>query len=394
MQSTRPAPPVSPTRQEEIACWLALRLTPGLGHRKALELVQRFRTPVSVMQRSASELQAAGLSGSVARSLASGCAFEEAATQIEKLMAIGGEIVAYNDPHYPPLLKEIYDPPVVLFARGRTELLQTDMIGVIGSRASTPYGRSVAERLSSDLAAQGFTIVSGMARGIDTAAHNGALAVGGATIAVFGCGADQVYPVENRKLAERIRDECLILSDFPLGTPAYPQNFPIRNRIVSGMSAGVLVVEGAEYSGSLITARLALDQGREVFAVPGNITAATSFGPNLLIKQGATLVQQASDIIEGLPEEVRRRQATRRNAAAVAASNSAPQASLPLGPMAPLVQQLVEILRVDEPVSLDDLLEKMEQASSSEVIASLFELEMLGLVRQLPGKSFVKVWYG
>ena len=205
------------------------------------------------------------------------------------MLDAGTTLVSIKDPGYPNQLREIHDPPVVLFARGRIELMASIMIGVVGTRRPTPYGMAVAERLSRDLARAHLTIVSGMARGIDTASHRAALAVGGPTIAVFGCGVDRVYPAENRKLARQISEDGLVLSEFPMGAPAHPQNFPVRNRIVSGMSAGVLVVEGAQYSGSSITARLAMEQGREVFAVPGNITSKMSWGPNLLIKQGAKL---------------------------------------------------------------------------------------------------------
>jgi DNA processing protein len=177
---------------------------------------------------------------------------------------------------------------------------------VVGTRRPTPYGLAVAERLSGDLAHAGLTIVSGMARGVDTAAHKGALAAGGDTVAVLGCGVDVVYPAENRKLAAELAVKGLIVSEFPMGATAFPQNFPIRNRIISGISLGVLVVEGAQYSGSAITAKLAMDQGREVFAVPGNITNKLAWGPNLLIKQGAKLVQDWNDVVSELPAESRR----------------------------------------------------------------------------------------
>ncbi len=216
-------------------------------------------------------------------------------------------LVALPDPRYPARLREIFDPPVVLFARGRIELLGSVMLGVVGTRRPTPYGPAVTERLAADLARAGLTIVSGMARGIDTAAHKGALSVGGDTVAVLGCGVDLVYPSENRKLAAELEEKGLVVSEFPMGAPAYPQNFPIRNRIISGMSAGVVVVEGAQYSGSAITARLAMDQGRELFAVPGNVTSKMSWGPNLLIKQGAKLVQEWNDVVAELPPQDRRR---------------------------------------------------------------------------------------
>jgi DNA processing protein len=283
--------PVQTTSREEELHWLALTLIPGLGTRTAGKLIQRFRTPQGVFSASRTELEGAGLSGALAQSIASGCTFEDAVAQQEKMLEAGALAVTITDPGYPPLLHEIFDPPVLLFARGRVELLQSTAFGVVGTRRPTPYGMAAAERLSGDLARAGLTIVSGMARGIDTASQKAALAAEGNTIAVLGCGLDVVYPVENRNLAGQLTSKGLIISEFPMGSTAFPQNFPIRNRIISGMSVGLLVVEGAQYSGSAITARLALDQGREVFAVPGNITSKMSWGPNLLIKQGAKLVQ-------------------------------------------------------------------------------------------------------
>ncbi|MFB3778313.1 MAG: DNA-processing protein DprA [Bryobacteraceae bacterium] len=384
--------------QEEALHWLALRLVPGLGSRKAGLLIERFRSPQAVFRASSSELEAAGLASGVARSVASGCSFEEAATQHEKMLGAGAELIALSDPRYPPALREIFDPPVVLFVRGRVELLNSLMLGIVGTRRPTPYGMSVAERLAGDLARAGLTIVSGMARGIDTAAHSGALAAGADTVAVLGCGVDLVYPAENRRLAAELAEKGLLVSEFPMGAPAYPQNFPIRNRIISGMSAGVLVVEGAEYSGSAITAKLAMDQEREVFAVPGNITSKMSWGPNLLIKQGAKLVQEWNDVVSELAPEDRRRllDLKRKNgglqAEAGDATGNAVQPSLPLGPSAAVGRRVLEHLKPDASTHIDELLERVEESSSSEIIAALFELEMLGLVRQLPGRNFMKVW--
>ncbi len=293
------------TKEEELH-WLALRLVPGLGMSKALRLIEQLRTPLEIFRASRSDLEAAGLSGSVAQTIASGCTFEDAVDQQQKMLETGTALVPISDPRYPARLKEIYDPPVALFARGRLDLLQSVMLGVVGTRRPTVYGIAAAERLSPDLAQAGLTIVSGMARGIDTAAHRSTLAIGSDTIAVFGCGVDLVYPAENRKLAAEIAEKGLLLSEFPMGSPAYPQNFPIRNRIISGMSVGILVVEGAQYSGSSITARMAMEQQREVFAVPGNITSKMSWGPNLLIKQGAKLVQEWNDVLVELPADIRR----------------------------------------------------------------------------------------
>jgi DNA processing protein len=256
----------------------------------------------------------------------------------------------------------------------------------------------VAERLSADLAHAGLTIVSGMARGIDTAAHKGALAAGGDSVAVLGCGVDVIYPSENRKLAAELSAKGLLLSEFPMGATAFPQNFPIRNRIISGSSLGVLVVEGAQYSGSAITAKLAMDQGREVFAVPGNITSKQSWGPNLLIKQGAKLVQDWNDVLAELPPESRRHliEMGRQKILSEGGATYGPsQASFSdaRGPeVSPTARRALEALQVDAAIHLDDLYEKVQDTSTSELIAALFELEMLGLVKQLPGKNFVKVW--
>jgi DNA processing protein len=272
------------------------------------------------------------------------------------------------------------------------------MFGVVGTRRPTPYGTAATERLAGDLSRAGLTITSGMARGIDTAAHKAALAANGCTVAVLGCGADVVYPSENRKLAADIAARGLILSEFPMGATAFPQNFPIRNRVISGMSTGVLVVEGAEYSGSSITAKLAIDQGREVFAVPGNITSKMSWGPNLLIKQGAKLVQDWNDVVVELPPDVRRQliEHGRNRLLGDSAATVRPEQASLLNSVPPeageVARKALDRLQVDAAIYLDQLVEHLDGCSTSEVIAALFELEMLGMVKQLPGKNFVKVW--
>jgi DNA processing protein len=310
----------------------------------------------------------------------------------------GTVAVTIGDSSYPPLLREIFDPPIVLFARGRVDLLRSTLFGVVGTRRPTPYGIAATEKLSGDLARAGLAIASGMARGIDTAAHRAALAAEGDTIAVLGCGVDVVYPSENRKLSADLASRGLIISEFPMESVAFPQNFPIRNRIISGMSVGLLVVEGAQYSGSAITARLALDQGREVFAIPGNITSKMSWGPNLLIKQGAKLVQDWNDVIVELPPEVRRKliedgrnRLLSQGLSAGDATSDAVQASI-INSQGAISRRLLEKLTVDAGTHLDLLVETLEDFSPSELIAALFELEMNGLVKQLPGKNFVKVW--
>jgi DNA processing protein len=390
--------PASFLSREEELYWLAFKLVPGLGTRTSAKLLDRFRSPQAVFRASRTELEAAGVSGAVAQSIASGITFEDAAAQHVKVLECGAAIVTLGDPRYPQLLREIFDPPVVLFARGRVELLTSLAVAVVGTRRPTPYGLAVAERLAGDLAHAGLTITSGMARGVDTAAHKGALAAGGDTVAVLGCGVDVVYPAENRKLAADLAVKGLIVSEFPMGATAFPQNFPIRNRIISGISLGVLVVEGAQYSGSAITAKLAMDQGREVFAVPGNITSKLSWGPNLLIKQGARLVQDWNDVVSELPSESRRhlidvgrRKIMAEGGGAVPGepANLLNDTNSELGGTA---RRVLAALQVDVAVHLDNLLEKVEDTSPSELIAALFELEMLSLVKQLPGKNFVKVW--
>jgi DNA processing protein len=389
---------------EEELHWLALRLAPGLGTRRAGLLLERFHTPQAIFRASASELEAAGLSGAVARSVASGCSFDEAATQQQKMKEAGAHLITLGDARYPDLLRRVYDPPPVLFARGRTELLASVSIGVVGTRHPTPYGVAAAERLAGDLARAGLTITSGMARGIDTISHRAALAVEGSTIAVLGCGVDVVYPSENRKLAAEIAVKGLILSEFPMGGIAFPQNFPIRNRIISGLSYGILVVEGAQYSGSGITARLAMDQGREVFSVPGNITSKMSWGPNLLIKQGAKLVQDWNDVVVDLPQPAQRRlidegrqrlmdQGLGNQPETSAASGASEPAGTQLSePHQQVARRVLGQLKLDQAIHLDSLVETVENSSPSEIIAALFELEILGLAKQLPGRNFVKVW--
>jgi DNA processing protein len=381
---------------EEELHWVALRLVPGLGCRKSGMLIDRLRTPQAIFRASVSELEGQGISGAVARSIASGCVFDEAADQQQKMREAGAVAIPITDPRYPELLRQIFDPPVLLFTRGNIDLLRGTGFAVVGTRRPTPYGLAVAEKTSADLARAGLTIVSGMARGIDTAAHRGALSAEGQTIAVLGCGVDVVYPSENKRLAAEIVSKGLLLSEFPMGAVAFPQNFPIRNRVVSGLSAGLLVVEGAQYSGSAITAKLALDQGRELFAIPGNITNKLAWGPNLLIKQGAKLVHDWNDVIVDLPPALRRRlidEGRQRilNQGLGEQLDSGVQAPAP-GPEGEVGRKVLRLLKTDAAIHLDDLLEQLEYCSSSEVIAALFELEMLGLAKQMPGKNFVKVW--
>lgn len=379
---------VAIAEQEELL-WLALKLTPQLGTRRAVDILDKFGSPAAIFQLEARELEGAGLSTSVARSIEAGTAFEDALDQQRLMRASGTEIITYFDQRYPETLKRIYDPPVLLFARGNAELMSSPCLAVVGTRRPSPYGIAVAERFSRELAEAGLTITSGMARGIDTTAHKAALAVEGKTIAVLGCGVDVVYPAENKQLAAQIVRDGLLLSEYPMRSPGYPQNFPVRNRIVSGLSEGVLIVEGAQYSGSAITARLALDQGREVFAVPGNITSKQSWGPNLLIRQGARLVQEPSDVLSDLP--LHARQYLRTNAR----QKLLPTMDEPEHPMQTLRGRVLPLISPDQPRTIDDLLDELNRTmmvSTSELIAILFDLELEGIIRQLPGKAYTRVW--
>ena len=285
-------------------------------------------------------------------------------------------------------MKEIYDPPVVLYVRGNVELLAKPGIAVVGTRHPTPYGTGMSERLSTDLAAHGLVIISGMARGVDTAAHRGAISGKGKTIAVFGTGIDVMYPKENTRLAEQILAlDGALISEFPVGTFAAPQNFPIRNRIISGMSVGVLVVEAAEYSGTRITSRCALEQNRDVYAVPGNVTNKNAWGPNTLIKQGAKLVATWEDVWEELPTDVQVILSAEQNESAEPATASL----FPDDTASPHEKKILKLIKPDESVHIDQLVELLEnEMSSSGIFAALFELELNGKIRQLPGKNFVK----
>jgi len=375
-------PPIV-SRDEELY-WLALRLVPGLGTRNSAKLLERFKSPQAIFRASRTELEAAGASGTVAQSIASGCTFDDAATQHQKMIETGVELLTFSDPRYPARLRQIYDPPVMLYVRGDAAILNQPGISIVGTRRPTLYGTQMAERLGRELAARGLVIISGMARGIDAIGHQGALAVNGRAIGVLGTGVDVCYPKENKKLCEKVLERGAILSEFPLGTHPAPENFPIRNRIVAGMPLGVVVVEGAQYSGSLITARLAMEFGREVFGVPGNVTQPVSFAPNQLIKQGAKLVTNGADVVEELPTPVRAAlvqaeapETEQRNLLAAASLNSSEK-------------KIFDLLSTDESRHIDDIVER-SGLNSSEVLATLFDLEMKGIIRQTPGKQFSKV---
>lgn len=365
--------------------WLALALTPGLGARMAGKLLSAFGSPDAVFSASLTALEAERLPSAVAQAIHSQRPLSDAARELAQAQTAGCRLLTWDESEYPARLREIYDPPPLLYVYGNAELLRKHPIAIVGARRPSPYGNQMAERLGRDLAARGLVVVSGLARGIDASAHRGALsAVAGATIAVLGCGIDVVYPKENRKIYEEIRQRGALISEFPLGAFPAPQNFPIRNRIIAGMVLGVVVVEGAQYSGSLITARLAMEFGREVYGVPGNATQPSSFGPNQLIKQGAKLVTGWEDVIEELPTPVR------AELLPVESVSQKERALLIEESLGASERPIYNLLSTDQSRHVDELVET-SGLTSSEVLATLFDLEMKGMVRQLPGKQFLKV---
>ena len=356
-----------------------MALVRGLGLRSSAALLRHFKTPEAVFDSGVSELEARGIPPDIATDLLSPNSARRAEEEWAKAESLGVRIIDILHSEYPPLLREIFDPPLVLYLKGKAWNPDLPQVAMVGTRRPTGYGLNCAERVAEDLSSRGLVITSGMARGIDAAAHRGALR-GGATFAVFGCGLDTIYPRENRKLAEILEEKGALLSEFPLGTPPSPENFPIRNRIIAGMALGVVVVEAAEYSGSLITARIAIDNNREVFAVPGNITSPNSFGPHVLIRQGARLVAGWQDVIEELPHPIRE-----KILLPLVAEMQAP----PAPELEGMEKKVWDLLSLQEAVSIDTLLAKLP-SNMSEVYSSLLGLENLNLIRELPGKKFIR----
>jgi DNA processing protein len=374
---------------ENQLAWLALALAPGLGPKRILDAVQQLGSAARIFELRLTELEGLNFPAESAQFIFDGKARAAAESEWTRVSALGATIASYGCEAYPERLREIYDPPPVLWVRGETSLLSRPSIAIVGTRHPTPYGSGVAEMLARDLSARRLLVVSGMARGIDSCAHKGALAARMPTVAIWGTGIDVVYPKENKKLAEEIISTGgAIVSEVPLGTFPAPQNFPRRNRILSGISIAVLVVEAAENSGTRVTARCAAEQNRDLFAVPGNVTSKGSWTPNTLIKQGAKLVATWEDVWEELPSQVQ----NELEAQAPPASKSDPAASLLPDPvLRPEEAMVLEVLRTDESLQIDELLERLEtQLTSSEVFTALFELEMAGRVRCLPGKNYVR----
>jgi len=356
---------------DEAAEWIALRATPGVGDVLGRRLIARFGRPADVFAASADALAAAGFLPAQAKRLvrrlaaARGAAATEDARRID---AYGARLISCLDSEYPAPLQQLADAPLSLIASG-TQLGSRPAIAIVGSRRATPYGRDVARQLGEDLAHAGFAVVSGLARGIDAAAHRGALRVGGVTIAVLGSGLDRVYPPEHRDLAMEITATGTLLSERPMRALPLAPHFPARNRIIAGMTVGTIVVEAAGRSGALITARMALEAGREVFAVPGRIDSPVSAGPHALLQDGAKLVRHVGDVLDELGPVLS------------AARTSAPGSTDETAHDDPLLACLA-----GGPVGLDRLVQESGLAPA-DVLARVLDLELRGLVTQRPGQQ-------
>jgi DNA processing protein len=357
--------------------WLALSLTPGVGSILIKRLLDRFKTPEAVFSAPMKELlKIEGLGEKVAREIQNGPLEKGVERELSLLGKVGGKIVTLKDDDYPKRLRDIYDPPALLYVRGELRREDTLAIAIVGSRKTSPYGRWITERIGQDLVRHGVTVVSGMARGIDSVAHMGALQGGGRTIAVLGCGVDVIYPSENRNLFTQIIEHGAALSEFPMGSPPEGGHFPRRNRIISGLSIGVVIVEAGSESGSLITANYALEQGREVFAIPGNVGAQGSRGTNQLIKEGAKLVESSEDILEEILPQWRREEKT-----LPITESSAPDLTEE--------EEILYKLLGETPLHIDAIIRE-SQLDPGKVSSLLLNLELKGLISQWPGKCFSK----
>jgi DNA processing protein len=370
------------TSQKNQKYWVILNMINGVGALRAKKLLERFGSFEGIFSASSGELEKVeGIGRELAGRIRNWRETVDVEKEFELAKKYGVKMITLDDEEYPSRLKEIYDPPVVLYVKGEISQNDGKAIAVVGTRRPSFYGRMITEDLSKKLAMRGFTIVSGMARGVDSAAHRGALAVKGRTIAVLGCGVDVVYPPENAKLMKEIAVSGAVISEFPFGMKPDRGNFPRRNRIISGLSLGVIVVEAAKSSGSLITANFALEQGREVFAVPGKIDSPKSYGTHLLIKEGAKLVQDVDDIVEELGMQA---------GDSSAGKELKKQDTVGISPeLAGDEKKIFELLTTD-PCQIDIICARLNMPANK-VSSVLMMLEVKGCVKQLPGKQFVKL---
>jgi len=363
-------PPPTRIPRRVWAAWVALKMVPGIGNVLGLGLVRAFRSPEGVFEARDQDLQCAGVRREVRAALRRFDRWREVDAQLARLDRVGGRLVTWDDASYPALLREIHDPPLFLYVLGELTDADGSAVAVVGSRDASPYANQMTALISEGLASRGVTVVSGMARGVDAAAHEAALRAGGRTVAVLGSGIDVVYPSEHHRLHMRIAKTGAVVSEYPMGTQPDAENFPARNRIISGLALGTVVVEATERSGSLITAHCAAEQGREVFAVPGPVGARTR-GTHQLLRQGAALAEDAGDVLREI--SIHMESAT--------SANSAPALS---DLETALVAQLDNL-----PRSVDELITRTGLPAGA-VLETLLVLELRGVVRQLPGQCFAR----
>ena len=354
--------------------WVAFNLVFAENLKLAKTIYERFPSLGEVFKAGKRALRSLGASEEQAQCATTPRILDQASREIERLERKDYSLLTLEDKEYPPYLREIFDPPFVIYCAGNVDVLKGPAVSIVGTRKPTPYGRAVTEKLAEDLASRGLVIVSGLARGIDSIAHWGALK-GGKTLAVLGSGLENIYPRENKSLFEKIKDKGAVISEFPLKAPPLGFHFPIRNRIISGLSLALVVVEAAQRSGSLISARLALEQNREVMAVPGAVTSDFSQGTNWLIKTGAKLVETWEDVAEELPSPLKEKMLSQKKE----------KKSLPA--LKPEEKRIFESLKEDSLTHIDELVEKTE-FSVSELLAILLNLELKELISQSPGKYF------
>lgn len=362
----------------DLEAWITLNMIDGLGYSKIWTLVNYFGTPRRVLQAKMDELMKVdGVGRILASHIINACSRISAHHEMDKARHLGAKILSLDDSDYPALLRHIFSPPLVLYVKGEIKPVDRIAIAVIGSRFATSYGKSITHKLVKELVERGVTIVSGAARGIDSAAHLAAIASGGRTLAVLGSGIDVPYPPENRHLMEEIAKQGAVLTEFPIGTTPLRFNFPRRNRIISGLSLGVVVIEATERSGALITARFAAEQGREVFAVPGQALGARSRGTNRLIKEGAKLVEGVEDIIEEFSDIF-----------SVLKERGEDFKKVKKEELKGCDEAIYNLISL-EPKHIDQIVRECA-LPVSQVTSTLFSLEVKGLIRQLRGKFFLR----
>jgi DNA processing protein len=361
-----------PDSTDRLLFWIALNSVTGVGRITFRKLVRQFGSPEQALQASDEDLRTSGLSDKTIAEIRS-CSWQEpAALELKKARTADVDIIPDDDPRYPAALRKTPDPPLYLYVKGRLEP-DEEAVAIVGTRGPSHYGMTVTHRIAGDLAEAGLTVVSGLARGIDTQAHKGALTGRGRTIAVLACGIDQVYPPENKGLAAQIVRNGAIVTENPFGTKPESGYFPARNRIISGLSRGTVIIEAAEDSGSLITAKYTIEQNRKLYALPGNVGSPTSKGPNSLIKQGAMLIESAADVLQDLGIRTRAK---------------SPDRAAALPELSPEEETIFSCLG-PEPKHIDEIMSE-SRTEAGRLSAVLMGLELKGVARQLPGKYFVR----